>query len=57
MEIINWEIVKRDKESNWVVEVNTEEFGWVEIKKNFENFIDAANYIQKYYNGTELKGE
>ena len=34
---------------NLVIKVNNEEFGWIEEKKQFSSFIEAGEYLQKYY--------
>ena len=49
MEIIAWKIVKKEGEADWTIKLNTEEFGWIEEKKQFSSFIEAGEYLQKYY--------
>ena len=49
MEVIAWKIIKKEGEADWTITLNTEEFGWIEEKKQFYSFIEDGEYLQKYY--------
>ena len=49
MEIMAWKIIKKEGEADWTINLNTEEFGWIEEKKQFPSFIEAGEYLQRYY--------
>ena len=49
MEVIAWKIIKKEGEVDWTIKLITEEFGWIEEKKQFSSIIEAGEYLQKYY--------
>ena len=49
MEILNWKIVKNEEKDNWIIKLNTKEFGWIDEKQTFKTFVEAGKYLQKHY--------
>ncbi len=49
MEIKSFKVVRNEEGNKWVLMLETENFGWVEEKKQFRGLIDALEHYKKYY--------